>query len=117
MNDFKAIVAKIFLLLRGDHREWSELKAMAFRMCLYLLGTGIFLLVQIVQFVYLVHLGFEKVYAPMSAAPGARDGAGLLIVVPGVLFGAGVVAVVIGVIEVKLIQLVFPDWSPPDLNV
>lgn len=117
VNLLKRVATGLLNLLRGDLRDWNDIRALLVRMLLYLVGTGVFLLIQVVQFVGFVYLGFERVYAPLAAAPGARDGAGLLIVASGVLLGAAVGAAVLSFIEVKLVQVAFPDWSPPDTDV
>jgi hypothetical protein len=65
------------------------------------------------EFVALVYYGYLWVYVPTSAAPGARDGAGLIFVMLGVLFGAGILWAILASITTSVLQMIFPWWEPP----
>lgn len=90
----------------------DELKAYLLRK----LNEFVFKLALALQFLFFLYLGYLKVYEPISRAPGARDGAGLLFVMGFVLVGAGIATAVVAALEASVIRSIFPDWRPPDLD-
>ncbi|MCC6740343.1 MAG: hypothetical protein IT452_14960 [Planctomycetia bacterium] len=63
-----------------------------------------------------LYLGYTRIYGPMSAAPGARDGMGLILVLGAVAVGSCVATAILAAVEWSLLKRVLPWWEPPDLE-
>ncbi len=69
-------------------------------------------LLAIAEFVACFYVGYQWVYVPLAASPGARDGTGLLFVMLFVLVGALVAAAMLTNLTKHFLRTVFPWWSP-----
>lgn len=70
----------------------------------------------LLQFGLCLYLGYTRVYAPMSAAPGARDGMGLILVMGAVFAGSLVATAILAAVEWSILKQAVPWWEPPDLE-
>lgn len=82
----------------------------------YGLVTLLYVLLVAGEFAAVAYFGYASVYAPMAAAPGSRDGAGLLIVGLFILFGIFVAWSILAAMTAQILQAVFPWWTPPETS-
>lgn len=74
--------------------------------------SGCINVLSLIHFVFFFGLGYVLVCAPLSKAPGAHDGMGLLLVlIVNFMVSIFVTAIVVG-FELSLIRGLLPDWKP-----
>ena len=69
-------------------------------------------LILLAQAYFCFSWAYRNIFAPMAAAPGSRDSAGLLLVAPIVFGGALLVWAGLAAVTQRALQAIFPDWTP-----
>lgn len=88
----------------------------------YLLGTSVSLVANAaldvvyavlcaIEFVACGYLTYTGIFAPMAAAPGSRDGPGLIFVGLVLLVGVIFVATMLASATKALMRSILPDWE------
>lgn len=76
--------------------------------------SGLFAAAVLMQFISLFYLAYVGIYEPIAAAPGARDGMGLILVLGGIFLGVTIVTSILASIEARILKRMFPWWYPPE---
>lgn len=76
--------------------------------------TLLYVLLVASEFALLAYVGYASVFAPMAAAPGSRDGAGLIFVGLIILVGVFIGWAMLVSITTSILKAVFPWWTPPE---
>lgn len=69
--------------------------------------------VLLLEFLFCLYLSYQWVYVPAAAAPGSRDGLGLLFVMLLCFTGAAIPTAILAAMQASLIKNFLPDWEPP----
>ena len=72
----------------------------------------VYAIVCAVEVVFCLWIGYSWIFAPMAAAPGSRDSAGLLLVGPVILVLSLLPASILVSGTRKVFQALFPNWRP-----